>query len=243
MLIGVNAGLGDKTVPALQELKPDLFRSCVAWDEVEAAHLAPGTLDWRLADWEADRCRKAGVKWFVCLYGPGYKLGWQYKRIAGNSGSLRNVREFREYVQQFVLRYRDVVGGYEIWPDAVWPPAMWESPLEGIARLGISPFTTSRVKLEAISPDEEDSAEDSIIQSFLPQRSLKYYIRYPKGYLWRVTPIVLIGLLTALAATIFRMSIFANPKIRISVLGLLFFVLLYTVIMTIPLLRYLYCAK
>jgi len=113
-------------------------------------------------------------------------------------------------------------------------PAMWESPLEGIARLGISPFTTSRVKLEAISPDEEDSAEDSIIQSFLPQRSLKYYIRYPKGYLWRVTPIVLIGLLAALAATIFRMSIFANPKIRISVLGLLFFVLLYTVIMTIP---------
>lgn len=109
-------------------------------------------------------------------------------------------------------------------------------------------------------PGEGDSGDTEVLTG-IASRPLDYFLRYPEKYLWRVTPPVLVGLILALGAYLaelrnarFRKTTgrpddahdqdggdplvswnpFEQRLIRQSVAGILLFVLIYTVFMTIP---------
>ena len=63
-------------------------------------------------------------------------------------------------------------------------------------------------------------------------KSIEYYLRYPRRYLWNTTPVILFGLVAALAAYIFKFSLFKTKKVRRAVIGLLLFLVVYTLFLT-----------
>jgi hypothetical protein len=65
-------------------------------------------------------------------------------------------------------------------------------------------------------------------------RPLDYFIRYPEKYLWHSSPLTLLGLAAAVITFWQRRKPFDRRPTRRAVLGLVLFVVMYTVLMTIP---------
>lgn len=63
---------------------------------------------------------------------------------------------------------------------------------------------------------------------------LPFLLRYPIAFLWRSTPIVLIGLLLSIFAIHKSTGVYSSRVIRYAAIDILLFTLLYTIILTIP---------
>lgn len=135
-----------------------------------------------------------------------------------------------------------------VWPGLGWAalfllavfvffPAMWSQPATTLGRLARAPFgfagevAQGEARMETGLAEEPDEAA---VVSGLAARPISYYLRYPQKYLWRSTLATQMGLLLALAAFIFHLPPLNRPTPRRALTALMLFVLLYTVLMTIP---------
>jgi hypothetical protein len=124
-----------------------------------------------------------------------------------------------------------------LWPLAAWFaaaaitfvalfPAMWVAPAETLAKI----FGTAQEYAEA-------GHGSSIFFNghVIPDGSLglPYFYFYPLTYLWRATPIVLIGLPLAAWGFYARRFPFTTSKARLGAAGLALFALLFTLAMTL----------
>jgi 4-amino-4-deoxy-L-arabinose transferase-like glycosyltransferase len=143
-------------------------------------------------------------------------------------------------------RARDWFGGL-IKPIAIWGfvllitifvflPAMWVDPVKTFTGLALSPLNeANNVVGDKISTVVGEQSEEQIeISGRSSGPSLDYLLRYPKRYLWRITPVILIGLLLAIVAYLRKVGILGDRTARKAVRGMLLFVILYTALMTIP---------
>jgi hypothetical protein len=113
-------------------------------------------------------------------------------------------------------------------------PAMWKSPLEGPIELMLSPLRYVGVSPEDIPSLGKNELVESDKWEKISLRSMDFYLRYFDSFLWRTTPVVLIGLVIFVAAFFGKFSVFNSGKARKAVIGMIIFVLLYTAILSIP---------
>ena len=114
-------------------------------------------------------------------------------------------------------------------------PAMWVNPINNLKQLLLSPLTAGRViqVVEDDLPSESgEIMEAAEIRFPFSSKSIEYYLRYPRRYLWNATPVILFGLVVALAAYVFKFSLFKEKKVRRAVIGLLLFLVVYTLFLT-----------
>jgi len=114
-------------------------------------------------------------------------------------------------------------------------PAMWVNPINNLKQLVLSPLTAGRVV--KVIEDELPSEGGEIMKAAeirfpIYSKSPNYYLRYPRRYLWNATPVILFGLVAALAAYVFKFSLFKAKKVRRAVIGLLLFLVVYTLFLT-----------
>jgi hypothetical protein len=114
-------------------------------------------------------------------------------------------------------------------------PAMWVNPINNLKQLLLSPLTAGRV-VQVVEDDLLSEGGEIMkaaeIHFTFSSKSLKYYLRYPKRYLWNTTPVILFGLVAALAAYVFKFSLFKVKVARRAVIGLLLFLVVYTLFLT-----------
>ncbi len=114
-------------------------------------------------------------------------------------------------------------------------PAMWVNPINNLKQLLLSPLTAGRV-VQVVEDDltlvSGEIIEADEIRFTFSSKSLGYYLRYPRRYLWNTTPVILFGLMAALAAYVFKFSLFKVKKVRRAVIGLLLFLIVYTLFLT-----------
>ena len=114
-------------------------------------------------------------------------------------------------------------------------PAMWVNPINNLKQLMLSPLTVGRV-VQVVEDDLPSGSGGEIkaaeIRFPFSSKSIEYYLRYPRRYLWNTTPVILFGLVAALAAYIFEFSLFKAKKVRRAVIGLLLFLVVYTLFLT-----------
>ena len=124
-------------------------------------------------------------------------------------------------------------GGVFVISIALFFPAMWTNPAGNLKKLVLSPLGfTMKIRDEA--PVEEIGASEVDTEPWISVRPLSYYLRYPKGYLWRTTPLVLLGLLSALVFYFLKFSVFSEKGSRKALIGLLIYIVVYTAFLTIP---------
>ena len=117
----------------------------------------------------------------------------------------------------------------------VFFPAMWVKPVETIRMLALSPLLTAERVVDKTPTAGSEQAEEQVeISAKISNQPIDYLLRYPKRYLWRITPLILAGLLLAVAAYLSKTGVLAELLARKAVLGLLIYVVIYTVFMTIP---------
>lgn len=122
-------------------------------------------------------------------------------------------------------------------------PATWVNPFGVLKEMTLSPLAVGRVlpvemengdltwREPASSIPESDETPANNLPFF--DKPPDYYLRYPRRYIWDTTPVVLFGLVFALAAYIKKFNIFNSENIRKSTVGLLMFVLFYTIFLTL----------
>jgi len=114
-------------------------------------------------------------------------------------------------------------------------PAMWAHPINNLKQLLLSPLTAGRV-IQVVEDDLTSESGEIIeadeIRFTFSSKPPRYYLRYPRRYLWNTTPVILFGLVAALAAYVFKFSLFKAKKVRRSVIGLLLFLVVYTLFLT-----------
>lgn len=110
---------------------------------------------------------------------------------------------------------------------ALWP-SMWVRPVRTIQNiLG----TTTKYSNTII--DESTNVQDDDIDT-VATRSFLDYFRYPESFLWRTTPIVLLGLVLLLVTNILGKERGFEKPASDGVIGLLVLVVVYTIGMTLP---------
>lgn len=108
---------------------------------------------------------------------------------------------------------------------ALWP-AMWVHPLQTISQvLTIAEDYAVEGHARAIFFNGEVIPGGNL--------GLRYFYFYPITYLWRATPVVLIGLACALWGYLTRRKPFDTPQARLAVGGLFLMAVVYTVLMTL----------
>jgi 4-amino-4-deoxy-L-arabinose transferase-like glycosyltransferase len=110
---------------------------------------------------------------------------------------------------------------------AFWP-SMWIQPAQTIAKV----FGTSAKYSSTIIEEGKSEQEDET--STISNRTLADYFRYPETFLWRTTPIVLLGLVLLLITTFFRRGNNIDETFTSGVQGLLIFLAVYTIGITLP---------
>ena len=124
-----------------------------------------------------------------------------------------------------------------VWPLIVWGlaglavfvllwPAMWVEPLG----------TVNRVLAPALGHAQGGHGDPVFFGGRLyadGRLDASVWQFYPVSYLWRSTPVALLGLLAAGVALVFRCGPLARPDVRRVVLGLLLFVLLYGLLLNL----------
>lgn len=152
------------------------------------------------------------------------------------------------------LRSRE--GGFYIWraliqPGLIWGsvfllaiivfyPAMWVQPVQSGVSLALSPFkfVAKAAQKDVRQPNEGGElaleSGDAEVFSGIASRPVEYFLRYPEKYLWHSTPITLLGLIAAFIALLRKYAPFHDRTMRQAISGLILFILIYTVCMTIP---------
>jgi 4-amino-4-deoxy-L-arabinose transferase-like glycosyltransferase len=115
----------------------------------------------------------------------------------------------------------------------IFLPAFWVSPIKGPVDLFLTPLIFTQRGTSSGLGDEEIANETRPDHTFSVQE-LEEAVRYPISYLWRATPVTLLGLLAALIGYVRRYGILAHERLRKSLVGLFIFVLVYTVFLSIP---------
>jgi len=122
------------------------------------------------------------------------------------------------------------------WPLAVWSlvaavvfyllwPAMWVNPIEILTRVFI--------KMQTYATGGHSTPvffNGQIVKS--GELDLRYFYYYPYAYLWRTTPVVLLGLLAAVWGFFTRRKPFNNQNVRFVLFGLVIAVIIFTLVMT-----------
>jgi 4-amino-4-deoxy-L-arabinose transferase-like glycosyltransferase len=151
---------------------------------------------------------------------------WDYfktKFFGKSNNSSLAWKSFWKMVQSLVIWVLVFIVVYA----AFWP-AMWVQPVETVKKV----FDQSYGYASTIV--EEDRSDDELNPELSVRRPLSFYLRYPVSHLWRTTPVVLIGLLLLFYAYISKNDLVNEEAFRRSVIGLLIFVIIYTVGMTLP---------
>jgi hypothetical protein len=110
---------------------------------------------------------------------------------------------------------------------AVWP-SMWAQPVNTMKKV----FGTSTKYTSTIIEEGNNEQEDDI--NLPTTRTISDYMRYPESFVWRTTPIVLLGLILLLV-TLYGIKDNAFEKSLYPGLGgLLIFISVYTIGITLP---------
>jgi hypothetical protein len=118
----------------------------------------------------------------------------------------------------------------------VFFPAMWVKPLATFKYLALSPFSVADniVVDQTFSVGGGQTEQPFELTTKLSEKPFDYVFRYPKRYLWRITPVIVIGLVLAMAAYFLKAGALAEARLRRALRGMLLFAILYTIFMTIP---------
>ncbi|MGB7054943.1 MAG: glycosyltransferase family 39 protein, partial [bacterium] len=128
------------------------------------------------------------------------------------------------------------IWGY-LWPLMVWGlvallffvllwPAMWVAPQQ----------TLTSVLSQAQEYAEKGHKTPIFFNGTISESGdlgIEFFYFYPLTYLWRSTPVVLIGLLGAIVGYIKKREPLDRSETRTTVFGLLIFVLIFTIVMTL----------
>ena len=110
---------------------------------------------------------------------------------------------------------------------AFWP-SMWVQPVKTIEKvLGTSTKYTSTIIDEGNNEQEDDTNSSST-------RTISDYVRYPESFLWRTTPVVLLGLFLLLVTLKGRKDNGLDDTIYQGIGGLLIFITVYAIGITLP---------
>jgi len=118
---------------------------------------------------------------------------------------------------------------------ALWP-AMWVQPIDTISKVFIQALRYSSTAAETVGlgqisiPDDSDTFGGLSITE--PDYSLAYFLRYPIFFLWRVTPIVLLGILLFIFFSLRIKPV--NHRWTRGLAGIWILILIYTIGMTLP---------
>lgn len=111
---------------------------------------------------------------------------------------------------------------------ALFYPVVWQNPL-GLFRSMLLQTSFQVSKLEN-RPD----ITNILNTNDLSFSSFRYYYRYIESYFWQSTPVILLGLVGATIAYLRKMQILANHNARNMVQSLIAFIIVYTIIISIP---------
>jgi hypothetical protein len=111
---------------------------------------------------------------------------------------------------------------------ALFFPFVWEQPVEQLRHMVIVPAYQVSKLYPSLGVTHYPATEDSV------RFSLDYYTRYPLAFLWHTTPVILLGLLASVAAYRLKTRVFEDQNVRKLVGGLFWFIVIYTVVITIP---------
>jgi hypothetical protein len=113
---------------------------------------------------------------------------------------------------------------------------MWVKPLATFKYLALSPFSVADniVVDQTFSVGGGQTEQPFELTTKLSEKPFDYVFRYPKRYLWRITPVIVIGLVLAMAAYFLKAGALAEARPRRALRGMLLFAILYTIFMTIP---------
>ena len=110
---------------------------------------------------------------------------------------------------------------------ALWP-SMWVRPVRTIQNM----LGTTTKYSNTITDERANEQDDDI--GPVTTRSILDYFRYPESFLWRTTPIVLLGLVLLLVTSISGKERGFEKPASDGVIGLLILVVVYTIGMTLP---------
>lgn len=102
-------------------------------------------------------------------------------------------------------------------------PAMWVDPLN----------TINKIFVQALLYATEGHESDIYFNGHIYQGGVQNRLFYPINYLWRATPLTILGLLLLVLSFIMRRRIHFQRELQKSALVLVLFVLLYTAFMTL----------
>ncbi len=128
------------------------------------------------------------------------------------------------------------IWGY-LWPLMAWGsvallffvllwPAMWVAPQQ----------TFTSVLSQAIGYAEEGHGSPVFFNGTISESGdlgIEFFYFYPLTYLWRSTPVVLVGLLGVIIGYIKKREPLDQPETRTTVIGLLIFIVIFTIVMTL----------
>jgi hypothetical protein len=123
-----------------------------------------------------------------------------------------------------------------LWPLIVWGsvavliffllwPAMWVAPLQTLESI------IGQAQQYAVKGHHSPIFFNGRITES-GDLGIEYFYFYPLTYLWRSTPVVLIGLLAAILGYFKKREPLNRPETRLAVLGIVIFVLIFTMVMT-----------
>jgi 4-amino-4-deoxy-L-arabinose transferase-like glycosyltransferase len=123
------------------------------------------------------------------------------------------------------------------WPLAVWGAAGCAVFIAAWPAMWVQPYQTLRSVLEMAqryAQEGHDSAvffNGEIIES--GEMGLEYWYFYPLTYLWRSTPVTLLGLLLAIWAAVRKAYPFDQSSARLAGRGMVWIVLTFSLLMTV----------
>jgi 4-amino-4-deoxy-L-arabinose transferase-like glycosyltransferase len=114
-------------------------------------------------------------------------------------------------------------------------PAMWTNPVGTLKKLAYSPLDqANNLVTQPTRLDREQSDDSYDTPATIINHPIDYLFRYPYKYVWRITPVILAGLVLALLCFVLKKGLFGEIRARKVILALLVFVAMYTLLMTIP---------
>jgi 4-amino-4-deoxy-L-arabinose transferase-like glycosyltransferase len=174
----------------------------------------------------------AGLSWLT--KSPGFFLAFAIAIIACLAFIQQETKPRERWSIQSTWRF--------LWPVIAWGitgvlvyfllwPAMWVDPIGTVQKI----FLTA-IDYAVQGHDSSIFFNGEIIPS--GDLGLRYAYFYPLTYLWRTTPVVLLGLLAATWGYLTRRKPFHLPIARLTVLGMFTFSLVFTLIMTLGLKKF-----
>ena len=147
---------------------------------------------------------------------------------------LVNIRESRKFeikklLQKVVLPIIMWVGVCLMVIFLLWP-ALWVNPVGTVIRITPNALISAKGVL--------DNGETTNLTFTFKKLAFENLIFYPKTYLWRGTPVVMVGVILAILALAMKKQKFFTPEERKNLVRLLIFVVSYTIIISFGLKKF-----